>query len=839
MQLQDGTTLQGGKYKIIRFISNGGFGCTYEAQHIMLDTRVAIKEFFVKDFCNRDETTCHVTVGTQSKKGLVDKLRRKFIDEAKSLWRLQHHGIVKVIDVFEENGTAYYVMDYINGHSLSELVRNHPLPEKQAVDYIRQVCDALKYVHENNRLHLDIKPANIMITAEGKAVLIDFGASKQYDEENGENTSTLLGKTPGYAPPEQMGNDVVHFTPATDIYAIGATLFKALTGITPPTANMLISGETLPPLPDEISKSTKDAILAAMKLNKRLRPQTVDEFLKILDEGTTADSEETEIVDSAASEASEPEQIQVNQQPEPKQTTVQPADEQKTVQAKPDSSKQRNKKRKFVWGIISGILAVTVLIVSSVLIYNEAGRRKLEDSVTNYYSGEINGHPYVDLGLPSGLLWATCNVGAPISIWTNGQEQVMGARTPDGLAYYYAWGETKQKQKYTQENCLTYDKELGDISGDQSYDVAKAQWGETWRMPTKDEFQELIDYCTWKWGKYRGNEGYYVTGPNGNSIFLPAAGGRDGSTNDYAGVLGRYWSSSPYEGSTQRSHILSFNRDDHYVGWDYRNYGYSVRPVSNPVKSGQESVAHSETTSQHTKTEKAASTNSTPTIKTGSQQAEAKETQKQDPKPAPQAQKKLEVQQQMTQQSDTKPEPKLTGYINGHEYVDLGLTSGLKWATCNVGATIPEGHGNYYAWGETTTKSEYDANSITFNKAIEDISGNSYYDAARANWGSTWRLPTSAEFQVLLRNCTWKWVTRGTSNGYEVTGPNGRSIFLPAAGYRDRSSLYDAGEKGYYWSSSSKEDCYGNSYILCFHSHHMYLDWLTCYEGCSVRPVSQ
>lgn len=817
MQLQDGTTLQGGKYKIIRFIGNGGFGCTYEAQHIMLDTRVAIKEFFVKDFCNRDETTCHVTVGTQSKKGLVDKLRRKFIDEAKSLWRLQHHGIVKVIDVFEENGTAYYVMDYIDGHSLSELVRNHPLPEKQAVDYIRQVCDALKYVHENNRLHLDIKPANIMITAEGKAVLIDFGASKQYDEENGENTSTLLGKTPGYAPPEQMGNDVVHFTPATDIYAIGATLYKALTGITPPTANMLISGETLPPLPDEISKSTKDAILAAMQLNKRLRPQTVYEFLKILDEGTTADSEETEIVDTETGESSGPEQTQINQQAEPKQTPVQPDTEHKTIKTKHDSKqstpKPYSKKRKIVLGTILGILAVTVLIVSSILTYNELSRRKLEDSVTNYYSGEINGHPYVDLGLPSGLLWATCNVGAPISIWTNGQEQVMGARTPDGLAYYYAWGETKQKKEYTQENCLTYGKELGDISGDQSFDVAKAQWGDTWRMPTKDEFQELKDYCTWKWEKYRNYEGYYVTGPNGNSIFLPAAGFRSGPSTINYGNFGGYWSSSPYGYTIECSYDLNFGRGGYSVFYGNRDHGMSVRPVSNPVKSGQEAAAHSEATNQQTKTEKAASTNSTPAIKTNSQQAEAK--------PAP------------------KSEPKLTGYINGHEYVDLGLPSRLKWATCNVGASTPAGPGNYYAWGETTTKSEYsESSSITYKKSFYNISGNSYYDAARANWGSTWRLPTRAELQELVDKCTWKWRTRDQSNGYEVTGSNGQSIFIPAAGRRYMSSLYNAGEGGYYWGSSPDENSTEGSYLLSLSDGYK----VPCsyrYFGFSVRPVSE
>ena len=284
MQLQSGTLLQGGKYRIIRFINSGGFGCTYEAEHVMLENRVAIKEFFVKDFCNRDEVTAHVTVGTQSKRGLVNKLRQKFVDEARAICKLHHPGIVTVSDVFEENGTAYFVMDYIEGRSLSQMVHTDgPLTEGKALYYIRQVADALKYVHEHNRLHLDVKPGNIMVDGAGRAILIDFGASKQYDEQDGENTSTLLGKTPGYAPLEQMGNDVVKFLPSTDIYALGATLYKLLTGVTPLSAHLLASGEVLSPLPGDISDSTRQTIAAAMQVNKNKRPQSVAEFMRMLE----------------------------------------------------------------------------------------------------------------------------------------------------------------------------------------------------------------------------------------------------------------------------------------------------------------------------------------------------------------------------------------------------------------------------------------------------------------------------------------------------------------------------------------------------------------------------
>ena len=320
MELPTHTLLQGGKYRIVRFINSGGFGCTYEAEHVMLEKRVAIKEFFVKDFCNRDEATAHVTVGTLSKKGLVEKLRRKFVDEARAICKLHHPGIVTVSDVFEENGTAYFVMDFIEGRSLSQIVSQEgPLTEEKALYYIRQVADALDYVHMHTRLHLDIKPANIMVDSSDRAILIDFGASKQYDEQDGENTSTLLGKTPGYAPLEQMGNDVTKFFPSTDIYALGATLYKLLTGITPLSATLLASGEELPPLPHSISNLTRQAIAAAMQLNKNHRPQNVGEFLSLfsIPEVGVAEEEDTVVVESVTPQPKPTPQPNPAQKPQP------------------------------------------------------------------------------------------------------------------------------------------------------------------------------------------------------------------------------------------------------------------------------------------------------------------------------------------------------------------------------------------------------------------------------------------------------------------------------------------------------------------------------------------
>lgn len=179
----------------------------------------------------------------------------------------------------------------------------------------------------------------------------------------------------------------------------------------------------------------------------------------------------------------------------------------------------------------------------------------------------INGHQYVDLGLS--VVWATCNVGAS---------------SPSGYGDYYAWGETYTKTSYDRDNCQTWGKETGDISGTVR-DVARAKWGGTWRIPTSEEWQELVDYCTWRWTTQGGHYGYKITSDrNGKSIFLPAAGAREGTTLDVAGEIGDYWSSTPDEGNSLSSYYLIFYDGNYYVMSDWkssnRNYGLSIRPCS-------------------------------------------------------------------------------------------------------------------------------------------------------------------------------------------------------------------------------------------------------------------
>ena len=183
---------------------------------------------------------------------------------------------------------------------------------------------------------------------------------------------------------------------------------------------------------------------------------------------------------------------------------------------------------------------------------------------------------------------------------------------------------------------------------------------------------------------------------------------------------------------------------------------------------------------------------------------------------------------------------------DGHEYVDLGLS--VKWATCNVGASKPEEYGDYFAWGETSTKKIYDRdNCPTFGLSISQLQAQGYidgegnltsqYDAARANWGGSWRMPTEYEWQELIDKCKWEWGKVNGVKGNKVTGPNGNSIFLPAAGYRYGSSLYLAGSNGLYWSSTPRESYSSSAYRLGFDSdlHCMNSDYRS--YGPSVRPV--
>ena len=285
MQLKRGILLQGGKYRIEKVLGQGGFGITYLATQDILNRKVAIKEFFFKEFCEREDGTNTITLGTQSNKATVEKFLKKFIKEAQTISALHHPNIVQIHDIFRENNTAYYVMEYIDGESLGDIVKiQGALPETKAVEIIHKVAVALDYIHTKNINHLDVKPNNIMVRHnDGEVILIDFGVAKQYDETTKEGTTTTpVGISHGYSPSEQYKrNGVSSFSPESDIYSLGATLYKLVTGITPPEA-IEVAQEGLPKMPSHISEACKSVIRKSMMLNKADRPHNIVQFLDIL-----------------------------------------------------------------------------------------------------------------------------------------------------------------------------------------------------------------------------------------------------------------------------------------------------------------------------------------------------------------------------------------------------------------------------------------------------------------------------------------------------------------------------------------------------------------------------
>ena len=307
--LRADSTLQGGKYRIIKKLGQGGFGITYLAENTMLEGKVAIKEFFFKEYCERDNATCHVTIPKSDNREIVERFKQKFIKEAKTTFKLNHPNIVRIHDVFEENGTAYYVMGYIEGESLSDMVkRRGAIPEAEALGYVKDVASALEYIHSKNINHLDIKPSNLVLRHDdGKVLVIDFGVAKQYDAVTSEGTTTTpVGISYGYSPAEQYRkNGVQAFSPQSDVYALAATLFKLLTGNTPPGAIEILS-EGFPVaelLENYISRPVIFAIAMAMK-GRHERTQSVTEFVSNLSRGCIEESEWTEVF-SALTESEE------------------------------------------------------------------------------------------------------------------------------------------------------------------------------------------------------------------------------------------------------------------------------------------------------------------------------------------------------------------------------------------------------------------------------------------------------------------------------------------------------------------------------------------------------
>ena len=440
-----------------------------------------------------------------------------------------------------------------------------------------------------------------------------------------------------------------------------------------------------------------------------------------------------------------------------------------------------------------------------------------------------NGYQWVDMGLPSGLLWATCNIGA---------------NKPTEFGDYYAWGETETKSSFawstykwyaiTNNEILTkYNTHAGrgDVDNktllELSDDAANVKLGGNWRMPTQTEFKELMnpEYCTWCYIAKDGVLGYLVVSKkNGNSIFMPLW---------TVNKSGQYWSSTLSNDYPTNASMLFFAESYRALEGTSRSNGNTIRPVL--AKTLDYTIHFDANGAEGEMADidvKYAETFTMPnSLFTHCEQFRGWNTM------ADGSGTSYKVNQKITIIED------LTLYAmwgSKYSHVDLGLPSGILWATCNIGAEKPEEYGDYFAWGEVEPLDDtYKWNSdYKYGDRCSNVRFELVDDAARHNWEENWRVPTDTEIKELINECTWTWTTLNDVAGYEVKGPNGNTIFLPAAGGEYWTSqgirAYSQGKSGYYRGNlkacQSFTTMFGDGYVNAF----MEMDQN---NGFTIRPV--
>lgn len=515
-QLIIGTLLHGGTYKIEKILGQGSFGITYLAEHTNLGKKVAIKEFFMKELNSRGEDG---SITGMSDSSLSQNYCQKFKKEAINLSRLDHPNIVRVTDSFSENGTFYYVMDFIEGQNLNDYVKSHYIDEAEAVSIIKSVADALIYMHEEKHmLHLDLKPGNVMRReSDGHIFLIDFGLSKHYSTDGQPETSTTIGLgTAGYAPIEQ-GNKAKNgeFRSTIDVYALGATFYKLLTRETPPPASDLVSDDEL--LENKLrEKGVSDNLIKvvteAMCPNVRKRTQSVREFRDALTDCSvqtpesipTKSAEKETIVVKKVAQTTDGEETVVADKGT-KNSSL-PTNKKAVEETYDEDDEEEDTSRKEIKYFIACLVPLVILYFVF-WGFRGCGDNKKQtseqcaDSIENTFEYPQNASgKAVDLGLPSGTLWADRNLDAL-------------DETDEGMLFI--WGDPTGMNDTVKVPDNVYN-----ISGTE-YDIVKEKWGDDWCMPNLEQFNELHDQCSIKKIEKDNIKGYLVTGPNGNTLFFP------------------------------------------------------------------------------------------------------------------------------------------------------------------------------------------------------------------------------------------------------------------------------------------------------------------------------
>lgn len=760
--LTKGYVLKGKKnrYIIDSVLGQGAFGITYLARYkasIQGDigsgsvwAQVAIKEFFMRDLNVRDGSTGYLNDSSQD--SVIGRYRRAFMREARNLAGLQHDNIVNVFEVIETNNTVYIVMEYINGGSLDERIAQvGHLSQDESIDKMLQLCSAVECMHENRMLHLDIKPKNVMLDEDDNLYLIDFGLSKQYTADGEPESSTSIGLgTPGYAPSEQA----VHqdgdnkFRVTLDIYALGATMYKMLTGNTPPNAtdvsDSVLDGDNIIPklLKDAgVTEKLAEVVAKAMFPSSSKRFQRVGELMKDLEnielknasssqDTNENETEETLVTsirsDLASDSVSESKNTSTHFEPIGQPDTVESckpdtkANNEYDSASKSNAGKPKRVYRIWLFFAIAIIGIIVYLGKSYVKPVSTAHLDNSKDTDSIYYISVTS----IDLSDTTLIIEVgdTFKIAAIISPTEATDKNII-------------WESINPE-------IVTVDS-LGNLKAEKV--------GSTRIRVSNGYIESYCDITVKK--KSIKLKSLYIS-PNYRLTLV------DGATL----VL--------------KVHYAPENATDKNTIW-----------ISSDTK-----VA-------------TVNNNGTITaIKPGKTKISATSGGVSD----------------YIDLTVTNLEP--TEYLNNYGYVDLGLS--VKWATCNIGSSVPEGYGDYFAWGETNTKTSYTWANYKFreegdkydnlkfskynyfsndfgpvdNKTGLDLSD----DVANIKLGRGWRMPSRNELNELEKECEWTLITLNGIDGFLVTsrksGYLGRSIFIPCAGSLSESNVIDRGKRVTFWT---------------------------------------
>ena len=716
-------------YRIEKILGQGSFGITYLAKielqgdlgYLESCIHVTIKEFFMKEISGREGT--NVTSSSNSKGGLFYDYKEKFAREAKNLSKLKHPNIVNVMELFEANNTCYYVMEYLSGGDLDSLIEHRgKLTEEDTLKYTRQIGEALSFMHQNKMLHLDLKPKNVMLNAAGDAILIDFGLSKQYDSSGEPESSTTVGRgTPGYAPLEQANYQDGHGFPVTmDIYALGATMYKMLTGKRSPEASVILN-EGFPMaclLKHNVSDAMASIIKKAMMPRKDERFQSVFELrneLENLNVYQDEESEETHIDENNLFEepkdnVEKEEEINVSKKEESEETYV----EEHLVIDETIDKIVIQYKSEIRFEITPNMLRLNHSCPNIIGIENFKSFVKALSQIQLIKRQEAPYNINVDMNIEK----------VSISLYKRGIiDRVYSVQTYEGRSYGTLYGNA-------QSVWLQF---MHFITG---------------CLPLNSKFH------TYKWYNYP---------PHINNFILKEVSQSKLPVQKEETIVCK---------------VLDFFDDFIFdikwkIKYNWKSFIFLILIVALFIR---------------------------------------------------------------VYKSPLFP----SGRINGHSYVDLGLS--VKWATTDVGSWWFCKPGSYFKWGnlspvhfDTYSVAEprlnYRLNIVDFieGDTTEFVNTNDVdsIDAAHYLWGESWRMPTYSEIKELQAKCKWKWISLGTGEGYLVTGPNGKQIFLPM-------SSYNSG----IWSSTLNAKN-AKAYLLEFSNNKMRIQTEHQWYFWHIRPVTK